>query len=87
MTASMPVATADAAVIGALSVLVLRLEALELTELAGQARNILAQMGFAVAPIENAILEFADELAAADGAEFTPAVIAGRLRNVVRGHW
>ncbi|MCU1640883.1 MAG: hypothetical protein JWN03_1158 [Nocardia sp.] len=34
-----------------------------------------------------AVLDFADELAAADNTEFSPAVAAGRLRCLVRGQW
>ncbi|GAB4582593.1 hypothetical protein [Nocardia sp. IFM 10818] len=46
-----------------------------------------AELEIALAKFGAAVLDFADEMAAADGSEFSPPVAAGRLRNLVRGRW
>lgn len=46
-----------------------------------------AELDIAHARIASAVLDFADEMAAADGSDFSPAVAAGRLRNLVRRQW
>lgn len=46
-----------------------------------------AELDIAHARIESAVLDFADEMAAADGSGFSPVVAAGRLRNLVRRQW
>ncbi|MFE3229299.1 hypothetical protein [Nocardia sp. NPDC059228] len=37
--------------------------------------------------LRTSVLDFADVLAATDGAGLTHAEIAGRLRNLARGQW
>lgn len=81
------IATADLEAVAALSQLVVNLDKAGHTEFAEQARNILARLGFAARPIDSLVLEFADALAAVDGAGIAPALVAGRLRNLVRGQW
>lgn len=61
-----------------------------IADLCDQVHTLRAALEIAHAKFEmesGDVLDFADQLAAADGATFSPVAVAGRLRCLIRGQW